>query len=298
MADTPTTDFLDAEVIARLSRLQVHSRAPMIGTVSGMHRSPHRGSSVEFAEYRKYVPGDDIKNIDWRVFGRTDRFYMKEFEADTNLRCHLILDTSASMGFAGPGAEPKLSYARRMAATLAYILVHQGDAVGLQNFSSHVENELPPQHNAAHLKNLLDLMGTLEPKGETEIVTILHELAEKVRNRALIIVFSDFLTDPEELQECFQHLRYRKHDLVVFHLLDRSELEFKFDRPIRFTDMESNFNIVTDPVTLRDRYLDAMHQHLDRLKQGCVEHNIDYWRVVTDSGFEDVLADFLLARQT
>jgi uncharacterized protein (DUF58 family) len=295
LADSSDRDFLDSAVLGRLARLQVHSRLPMIGNVTGMHKSPHRGSSVEFAEYRKYVPGDDIRHIDWRVLARTDRYYMKEFEADTNLRCYMVIDRSASMGFAG-GEVSKLDFARKLAATLAYLLVHQGDAVGMQCFSKKIDQEVPPRHNAAHLKNLFDLLAEIKPEGETEIIDILHEIAEKNRQRALILIFSDFLVDPAELMDCFQHLRYRKHDLAIFHLLDRAELDFDFDRPIRFMDMESSFSMVTDPVTLRGRYLDALYKHADGLKQGCSEHQIDYLRVVTDEDYEGLLANFLLSR--
>ena len=297
MADSPERDFLDSAVLGRLSRLQVHARMPMIGNVTGMHKSPHRGSSVEFAEYRKYVPGDDIRHIDWRVLARSDRYYMKEFEADTNLRCYLVIDRSASMGFAGEGPT-KLDFARKLAATLAYLLVNQGDAVGMQCFSSSIDQEIPPRHNAGHLKTLFDVLADIKPEGETDLIEILHEIAEKNRQRALILVFSDFLIDPADLIDCFQHLRYRKHDLAAFHLIDRAELEFNFDRPIRFMDMESSFSMVTDPVTLLNRYLKALHKHDEDLKQGCREHQIDYLRVITDEDYEARLADFLLSRMS
>ena len=295
MADSPDRDFLDSQVVGRLSRLLVHSRVPMVGNISGMHRSPHRGSSVEFAEYRKYVPGDDIRHIDWRVYGKSDRFYMKEFEADTNLRCHLIIDTSASMGYQAEHGS-RLDYARRMAATLAWLLVHQGDAVGLQTFTDALQEEIPPRHNAAHLKHLFDTMGNLKASGETEVIATLHEIAEKIPQRALVIVFSDFFTDLNELFDCFEHLRFRKHDLAVFHLVDRSELDFEFDRPIRFVDMEDNSVLITDPIMLRDRYQQVLHDHLEKMKAGCTEHLVDYTRVITDENYEEVLAEFLLSR--
>ncbi|MBI3415526.1 MAG: DUF58 domain-containing protein, partial [Verrucomicrobia bacterium] len=200
------------------------ARFPMEGTVSGHHKSPHRGSSVEFAEYRNYVPGDDIRRLDWRVFGRTDRFYMKEFEAETNLRCYLVLDCSASMGFAGKHGR-KIDLAKRLIASLAYLTVHQGDAASLICVGEKTVHEIPPRRNPAHLQTILEILEPVEPRGETGLVSVLHDLAEKVRRRALIIVFSDFFCDPEALMSCFQHLRFQKHDLAVFHLLDRMELE-------------------------------------------------------------------------
>ncbi len=267
----------------------------MSGTVTGMHKSVHRGSSVEFAEYRKYVPGDDIRHIDWRVFGRTDRFYMKEFEAETNLRCYLVVDTSASMGF-GAGEENKFDFARRMAATLAYPLMQQGDAVGLTAFAGRRRRDLPPRYTPSHLRNIFDVLGQLAPHGPTDIVGALHDLAERIHRRSLVLIFSDFFTDIEPLLDCFQHLRFRKHDVGVFHLLGRQELQFGFDRPIRFADMESSFAQVTDPAVIRGAYLRALHEYLDGLRRGCMEFRVDYQRIVTDGSYEKALVAFMLQR--
>jgi uncharacterized protein (DUF58 family) len=294
----PTGDdreFLDPQALARLARLQVLSLSPMAGTISGLHKSPHRGSSVEFAEYRKYVPGDDTKNIDWRVYARSDRFYMKEFEADTNLRCYLGLDCSGSMAFGGNG-DSKFAYARRLAATLAYLLMHQGDAVGLTCFGEKVMRDIPPRHNASHLRSVFNAMGAVRPRGGTQLVPVLHDLAERIRRRALVIVFSDFFTEVGPLLDCFQHLRFRKHDLAVFHLMHRTETRLDFDRPIRFSDMESSFNLVSDPETIQNRYREEVRDYLDRLKRGCDEFKVDYRLVFTDTSYEEVLADFLVNR--
>jgi len=288
-------DFLDSAVLSRLSRLTISARMPMIGSVTGIHRSATRGSSVEFAEYRKYVPGDDVRSLDWRVYARSDRFYMKEFEADTNLRCHLVLDCSASMSFAGAHGS-KFDYARKLAATLAYLLVHQGDAVGLIGFSDRTVQELPPRHTPSHLKNIFDTLAALEPAGSTEAVKTIHNLAEKIRQRALVIIFSDFFTEVGPLLDCFQHMRFRKHDLAVFHLLDRQELEFEFDRPIRFSDLESSFAMVTDPSVVRAGYRREVDQYLSSIQRGCEEFGVDYHRVLVNADYEKVLAGFLLQR--
>lgn len=287
--------YLDAQVLARLMAQPLLARFPMEGTVSGQHRSPHRGSSVEFAEYRNYVPGDDLRRLDWRVFARSDRFYMKEFEAETNLRCYLVFDSSASMRFIGKHGS-KLDYARRMIATLAYLIVHQGDAAGLLSVGEKTVFEIPPRRNPAHLQLILEMLGKVEPIGETGLVSALHDLAEKVRRRALVIIFSDFFADPVALLNCFQHLRFQKHDLVVFHLLDRMELDFQFDRPVRFVDLESSFSLVTEPATIRDEYLQQLRAFLGRLKDGCHEFKADYRQVVTDQEYGKVLADFLVER--
>ena len=287
--------YLDQAVLARLMTQPVMSRFPMEGTVSGQHKSPHRGSSVEFAEYRNYVPGDDLRRLDWRVLGRTDRYYMKEYEAETNLRCYLVLDCSASMKFTGKHAR-KFDLARRLAATLAYLIVHQGDAVGLLCVGEKKVFEIPPKRNPAHLQLIFETLDKTEPRGATGLGAALHDLSEKVRRRALVMVFSDFFTDPDEILSCFQHLRFQKHDLVVFHLLDRMELDFQFDRPVRFLDMESTFSLVTEPASIRAEYLHQLHLYLERMKAGCHEFKTDYRQVLTDQDYGNVLADFLVER--
>src|SRR5437868_13948959 len=229
--------FLDFQVLSRLANVPLFARRPMLGSVSGRHTSPHRGSSVEFAEYRKYVPGDDLRRLDWRVFGRSDRYYVKEFEADTNLRCCFVLDTSGSMEFGSTGAT-KIEYARKLAGSLGYLAVQQGDAVGISCVAKGVVRSLPPTRNPAHLRTIFDILEQATPQGETQLASVLHELAETIRPRALIIIASDLFIEPELLRGCFQHLHFRKHDVAVFHLLDRLELTFDFRRPIRFLDME------------------------------------------------------------
>jgi uncharacterized protein (DUF58 family) len=288
-------DFMDAGAIARLSRLSLGARLPMVGGVTGIHKSATRGSSVEFAEYRKYVPGDDIRHVDWRVYARSDRFYMKEFEADTNLRCYIVIDCSASMGFAGEHGS-KFDYARRMAATLAYLLIHQGDAVGMLAFSDRVVHDIPPRRSPSHLKSMLDTLAMTTPDSKTEIIDTIHNLAERIPRRAMVIILSDFLTEIAPLLDCFQHMRFRKHDLAVFHLLDRQEMDFKFDRPIRFVDMESPFSMVTDPAMIAAGYRRELDRYLSDLKRGCREFCVDYQSIVTDGDYETTLAAFLLQR--
>jgi len=284
-------DFLDPAALARLARLELCARSPMEGSISGRHQSPHRGASVEFAEYRKYVVGDDPRHLDWRVVARSDRYYLKEFEADTNLRCHIVLDCSGSMKFGD-----KLDYARRLAAPLAYISMLQGDAVGLTCCREDVSLDIPARRNPAHLRHVFDALGKQEPAGQTGLVKALHTLADKIRRRALVIVFSDLFHDPEELLHCFRHLHYRKHDLAVFHLLHRDEIKFEFDRPIRFVDMENSNSLVAEPNVIQQRYRQALDAYLHRLRTGCYEFKVDYRQAVTDQDYEKVLADFLLAR--
>lgn len=295
MAETPAGEraFLDPLALSRLMRQSLQARLPMVGNVSGLHKSPHRGSSVEFAEYRKYAPGDDPRRLDWRVYGRTDRFYIREFEADTNLRGYLVLDGSASMRFGQPS---KFDYARRLLAHLAYLLVREGDAVGLQCVGDRLVRDIPPRRNPSHLRDLFDALERLEPRGGTGLAETLHEIAEKIPARALVVLFSDLLCEVEPLLNAFQHLRFQKHDLAVFHLLDRRELAFDFDRPMRFVDMEAPGSLLAEPEMVRRQYLERLQSHLDRIDEGCHRFDADYRRVVTDENMERVLADFLIER--
>lgn len=287
--------FVDPLVLARLAAIPLSARRPMQGSVSGRHASPHRGASVEFAEYRKYVPGDDLRRLDWRAHGRTDRFYVKEYEADTNLRCCLVVDTSGSMGFKS-GALSKFEVAQRIAAALGYLAVQQGDAVGLSCVADGVVQSLPTKRNPAHLKLVFDLLEQAEPTGPTQLVDTLHELAETIRQRALVIMISDFFVAPAELRECFEHFRFRKHDLAAFHLLDPQEIGFTFQRPMRFVDMEGGTSVFAEPNDIADRYRKALENYLTELKQATIETGVDYHRVLINEPFESSLMQFLIGR--
>jgi uncharacterized protein (DUF58 family) len=293
--DRRQRSFLEPQVLSRLAGVPFMARRPMHGNVSGRHTSPHRGASVEFAEYRKYVPGDDLRRLDWRAFGRSDRHYVKEFEADTNLRCCLIVDTSGSMGFGSTGIT-KVQYARQIAGALSYLAVQQGDAVGLSCLADGIVNSLPPRRNPAHLSIVFDLLERIKPEGPTHIIPVLHELAETIRQRALIIIVSDFFANPAELRSCFEHFRFRKHDLAAFHLLDPQETGFKFQRPMRFLDMEGGTPIFAEPNEIADRYHTALGRYLRELKQAVAETAVDYHRVSIEESYEKTLTRFLVGR--
>ena len=267
----------------------------MLGNVSGRHASPHRGASVEFAEYRKYVPGDDLRRLDWRAFGRSDRFYVKEFEADTNLRCCIVLDTSGSMNFGSTGIT-KIEYARKIAGTLSYLAVQQGDAVGLSCVAKGIVQGIPPRRNPAHLTHVLDAIEQAEPRGETQLVSVLHELAETIRQRALVVIISDFFVEPEDLRSCFEHLRFRKHDVTAFQLIDPLEVGFDFLRPMRFLDMEGGPAVFAEPNEIADRYHLALRGYLDAVKQVVLETAVDYRRVSIDEPYDRQLTEFLIGR--
>jgi uncharacterized protein (DUF58 family) len=293
--DRRSRSFLDSKVISRLAAVPLFARRPMQGNISGRHPSPHRGSSVEFAEYRKYVPGDDLRRLDWRAYGRTDRFYVKEFEADTNLRCCVVLDTSGSMGFGSAGVT-KIEYARRIAAALGYLALQQGDAVGLACVANGLIRNVPPRRNPAHLISVFDLLEQAKPQGETQLVPVLHELAETIRQRALVVIISDLFIEPELLRACFQHLRFRRHDVAIFHLLDPQEIDFNFRRPMRFIDMEGGPAIFADPNEIADRYLRALTDYQTAVKQHVLESSVDYHRVLLNEDYEKVLMRFLIGR--
>jgi len=299
-------DFLDPSVLSRLMALPLHARQSMIGSVSGMHRSPVRGSSLEFAEYRKYVPGDDLRRLDWRAWGRSDRYYIKEFEADTNLRMVFLMDVSGSMNFAHDGKEEngtRLDYARKLAGSLAYLAAHQGDAVGLwaagasgKKGSPSAAVNLPARRGSVHLGTLLDSLGQIEAAGETTLLQSLHEAAEQISQRALIVIFSDLFADAAELRSAVQHLRFRKHDVVVFHLLDQQELDFDFDRPARFVDLEGAEPILADPEDVGNAYRKAVTEWIREIDNIVRTSGIDYHRIKLQENYAEVLARFLLSR--
>ncbi len=295
MPENFAAKYLDPAQLARLMAQPMHSRFAMEGSITGLHKSPHRGSSVEFAEYRSYMPGDDLRRLDWRVFGRTDRFYIREFEAETNLRLYIVLDCSASMAFQIAG-QRRFDLARRLAAAFCYMAVHQGDAAGLVCMGGNKSLDIPPRRNPAHLQLILEMLDGMEPKGPTTLTKDIHLLAERIRPRGLVIILSDFLTETEELIDALQHLRFRKHDMALFHLLDRSELDFKFDRPIRFLDIEGNASVVTEPAIIRDEYLRQMERFLIRLRNGSHEVKASYHQIVSDQDYEKILAEFLIER--
>jgi uncharacterized protein (DUF58 family) len=293
--------FIDPKVVARLSGLAMDARIPMIGHVSGRHRSVTRGSSLEFSEYRKYVPGDDPRRLDWRAWGRSDRYFIKEFEADTNLRMVFVVDVSGSMAYGPEGSQEdgttKLDYARSLCGTLAYLAAGQGDAVGLSCAGPEFKLEIPPRRSSSHLKHVLDELSKATATGETGLTEALHAVAEKNAQRALIVVVSDLFTDPEELEKAFQHLRFRRHDVVVFHLLEQAEIDFQFDRPIRFVDLEGAPPILVDPTTMAQEYRDAVQSWLDEITQIVRTSAVDYHRVSIEEHYAEVLSRFLLARK-
>ena len=314
MANSSTsTDrkLLDPAALIKLGRLTLESRQAMVGSVAGKHKSPHRGSSVEFAEYREYMPGDDLRRLDWRAYGRSDRFFIKEFEADTNLRLCMVVDGSGSMLFGdksnpgnGDSLYSKFEYASRMAALLGFVAIRQGEAAGLtiaagksqKSKQKSEQVQLPPRRRPSHLGLIQDALEGFEPRGEGDLAKCLHDLAEESRQRAMVVVFSDLFSDPEELGDAFQHLKFRKHDAIVFHLLEQRELEFSFDATTRFVDLEGGAPVIAEPSTMGRQYLAALEQYFAKLQDGVRKADVDYHRAMIEEAPEDVLGRFLLAR--
>ncbi len=287
--------FLDPAVIARIGSMELRARTIVEGFLQGLHRSPFRGFSVEFAEYRQYMPGDDLAAIDWKVYARTDRHVVKKFEQETNLPCHLLVDASASMGYGSRGLT-KLQYASYLAAALAWLLVQQRDAVGLMAFGADVVAELPPRSRPGHLRRLLVELERLRPADASNLSKPLHRLAERIARRGLVVVISDLLDDAERVVSGLKHVRFRGMEVVVFHVLDAAELTFPFERSTRFRDLESGDEVLTAPRAVREQYLQEMAAFTAFYERELRQAGVDYCRVDTSVPLDVALLEYLDAR--
>ena len=294
-ASAPAQHFLDPAVVARLGTLELKARTIVEGFLSGLHRSPFKGFSVEFAEYRQYMPGDALSMIDWKVYARSDRHYVKRFEDETNLNCHLMLDVSASMGY-GSGAMSKFEYGTCLAASLAYLMNRQRDAVGLSAFDDKIVDMLPASARGGQLRALLLTLQRLALGRETDISRPLHQLADSLTRRGMVIVISDLLDEPDDVIRALKHFQFRGTDVIVFHLLDRDELEFPFGRPTRFEDLETNDEVIAVPGAVREHYLAQMGALIDRYKRELGGAGIDYKLLSTAEPLEMALLAYLSAR--
>lgn len=290
-ADDPRR-FLEPETIARISRLDLRARYVVEGFISGMHKSPFFGHSVEFVQHREYVPGDDLRHLDWKVWSKTDRYHIKQYEAETNLRCTLVVDVSESMHY-GRGALNKYNYACTAASCLAYLLLRQQDAVGLITFDADVRQILPARGQQTHIDALVKAMDVSRPREKTDIERILRRVAENISSRGMIVLVSDLLVDREPLFRGLEMLSHRKHDILVFHVLDDDEMSFPFAGTTRFEGMEQLPDLLCDPRALRDGYLEALEEYLVEVRRGCARKAIDYALVRTGDYLDAVLSKFL-----
>ena len=290
-------DYLRPNVVSRLSRLDLVARLVVEGFITGLHQSPYHGFSVEFSEYRQYMPGDPPRDIDWKAYGKTGRLYVKQYEEETNLKAYLLFDISRSMGY-GSGAVSKFQYAATLSAALAYLMLHQRDAVGLICFDEAVRNYLPPRSVSSHLNTLLQTLQTVAPEGtDTDLSSAFHDLAERIKRRGLIVVFSDLLDDPHAVLSALKHFRHRKHEVIVFHILDPRERDFAFNRETRFVDLESGAQIATEPWHIAPAYRFHMEELTGRFRRACRESLIDYVLMDTTEPFDTALYNYLAKRK-
>jgi uncharacterized protein (DUF58 family) len=291
-----TTDdprrFLHPQTIARISRLDMRAKHVVEGFISGMHKSPVFGHSIEFVQHREYTLGDDIRHLDWKVWSKTDRYYIKQYEAETNLRCNLVVDVSESMHY-GRGALNKYEYACTAGACLAYLLLRQQDAVGCITFDDTVRNIIPPRSQMTHIDAIVGSMDASRPRDKTDILGILRRVTESIASRGMVVLISDFLVDREPLIKGLEMLSQRKHDILVFHILDEDEMNFPFTGTTRFEGMEELPNLLCDPRALREGYLEALEEYLVEVRRGCTRMGIDYQLVRTGDYLDAILSKFL-----
>jgi uncharacterized protein (DUF58 family) len=283
--------FLEPQALARVENLSVVARGVVEGFISGLHSSPYKGFSAEFAEHREYTAGDDPRHLDYRMLGRTDRLYVKQYEEETNMRVQILLDGSGSMGYSHEGRLSKLEYGSYLTAILAYLMTRQQDSVGLTTFDTQIRLDMPARSSPRHFNEMMQQLEAVRPGGETDIAETLHRLANRFKRRCLIVLVSDLYDEPEEVIRALHHFRHRRHEVIVFHVLDKAEIEFPFRDVIAFHDLETDERIQVDPAYVRQPYLEQIQAFIEGYRRACAEAQIDY--VATDTS---VPYDFMLAR--
>lgn len=289
--------YLRPEVVARLQNMELVARLVVEGFITGLHKSPYHGFSVEFAEHRQYMPGDEIKHLDWKIYGKTDRFYIKQFEEETNLKSYILLDASRSMSFSSEGRMTKLEYASYITGALAELMVQQRDAVGFTIYDEKVRTYMPPHATKSYLKEILRQLETLEASNKTGTADSLHIIAERIKRRGLVIILSDLFDRPDEVMSAFRHFRHKKNEVIVMQILDPIERSFAFGRDAVFKDLETAEELMTQPWHIQKAYQQEMKQFLDSYKKACRENNIDYILLDTSTPFDVALFEYLHKRQ-
>ena len=290
------TKYLDPKVLNSIGGLELQARLIVEGFMSGRHQSPYKGSSVEFAEHRQYMPGDDIRHIDWKVFGKSDRYYIKEYEEETNLKAYLVVDVSKSMEYRGGGPVSKLEYTKFAAASLLHVIQQQQDAGALVTFSDAVDSFVPPASSLSHFRAMMKILSEATPGGETSIGPIFHEVAERLRSRSVVMIFSDLLDSTPEIINGLNHMGHRGHDVIVFHVLDPDEISFPFERMTRFEGLESADRLLADPRALREAYLTEFQGFQAEVKSACLASRMDYQVMDTSRPLGVALATYLAQR--
>ncbi len=287
--------YLQPEVLAKVARFDLKAKFIIEGFFSGLHRSPFKGFSAEFSDHRKYVPGDDIKDLDWKVYARTNKYYIKRFQAETNLECHLVVDASASMGYGTRGLT-KLEYATYIAAALAFLVVSQQDTVGLITFDDAIRAVLQPKSKRKHIIRILKVLNATRPGRRAKVSELLHKVAGMIDKRGLVVVMSDLLDETADVIDAFAHLRYAGHDVIAFHILDAAEAQFPFSEARRFEDVETGETVVADAGSVRAGYLDALGQFIETYRTELYKHRVDFFNIDTSMSFDKALMAYLMKR--
>ena len=283
-------------MVAMLNSISMKAKLVVEGYIIGQHRSPYHGFSVEFSEHRSYEPGDEVRHIDWKLYGKTNRLYVKRYEEETNLRAHLILDTSKSMSYTSNKVS-KLDYGSYLLAALSYLMISQQDAAGVVLFDEKIRSFIPPKSTPSHLNTLLNVLDTPKPGNDTKIESVLHQMAERINKRGLVIIISDLLDEPKSVLKGLKHFRHRKQEVILFHILDRNELEFEFENRTKFVDMESGEEITTDPWHIKNDYKNLILDVQKYYRRNCRLNKIDYVPLYTDDSLEKGLSEYFNKRQ-
>ncbi len=283
--------YLEPSALARVKNLQMVARGVVEGFITGLHASPYKGFSVEFAEHREYTVGDDPRHLDYKMMARTDRLYIKQYEEETNMRVQILLDTSGSMAYRYDQKISKYDYAAYLTAILSYLMLKQQDSVGLTTFDTAVRLDMPARSSPRHFNEMMRQLEAIQPGEETDVAAILHKLANRFKKRCLIVLVSDLYDDPDAVMRALHHFRHRRHEVIVFHVFDKAEIDFPFRDVTSFYDLETNERLQIDPVYVRDAYVEQIEQFIENYRRACAETRIDY--VMTDTS---VPYDFMLSR--
>ncbi len=290
--------YLKPEVIRQISRLDLRAQFIVRGFLHGLHASPFHGFSVEFSEHRRYTPGDDLKDIDWLVYAKTDKYYVKKFEAETNITGYLVMDLSQSMGYTYRQELTKFEYSICLAAALCYLMIHQQDPCGLIAFDERIRHSLPPRSKRTQLGNVLSLLANLEPTGKTEIAKSLVQIAAMLRQKSLVMIFSDLLADPEPVIQSLRQLRHGGHDVILFHILDEAEVKFPFSGIVEFEEPETSERLQVDANNFKQDYLAELESFRDMFRRECIQSGVDYVPLDTSMQFDKALMEYLLSRRS
>lgn len=288
--------FLDPSIISKLNSLELRARLVVEGFMVGLHRSPYHGFSVEFTEHRPYMQGDSPKDIDWNVYGKTDKFFIKQYEEETNLKCYILLDTSSSMGYASEGNVSKLDYSLTLSAALSYLMIKQQDAAGLALYSEKINKYYPPKASRPYLREILKSLAVVKPSDKTNTAASLHSLAEKIKRRGLVIIISDFFDDVSQTLSALKHFRYNRNDVIVFQILDPLEMSFSFGKDAVFKDLETGEELTTQPYQIQKAYRQAMAEFTQKIKSECLNSNIEYNIINTSTPFDKALFSYIQKR--